>query len=140
MRAFDTLLKPIRLWAELFIRRKDTNRNCSFCRKHLDDVRLLIAGPGLFICDSCVREFTSVLDGTDSSTFGIATESERDCSFCSFYTSLSSRTSAIFTDSKNPIPNPKRMIESPNDCICAECLQLCSKVVSENKQASPESR
>jgi hypothetical protein len=27
---------------------------CSFCNKEQSDVRKLIAGPGVFICDSCV--------------------------------------------------------------------------------------
>jgi hypothetical protein len=28
---------------------------CSFCRKNQDEVRKLIAGPTLFICDDCVQ-------------------------------------------------------------------------------------
>jgi hypothetical protein len=28
---------------------------CSFCRKNQDDVRKLIAGPTVFICDECVQ-------------------------------------------------------------------------------------
>jgi late competence protein required for DNA uptake (superfamily II DNA/RNA helicase) len=27
---------------------------CSFCRKHRNKVRHLIAGPGVYICDACV--------------------------------------------------------------------------------------
>ena len=27
---------------------------CSFCNKHQNDVRKLIAGPGVYICDECI--------------------------------------------------------------------------------------
>ena len=27
---------------------------CSFCNKHQNDVRKLIAGPGVYICDKCI--------------------------------------------------------------------------------------
>ena len=34
---------------------------CSFCGKGKDDVRKLIAGPRVFICDECVRRCSDVL-------------------------------------------------------------------------------
>jgi len=34
---------------------------CSFCGKAKDDVRKLIAGPRVFICDECVRRCSDVL-------------------------------------------------------------------------------
>lgn len=35
---------------------------CSFCGKHHDEVRKLIAGPGIYICDSCVRLCNDILE------------------------------------------------------------------------------
>jgi hypothetical protein len=35
---------------------------CSFCGKHQDNVRLLIAVPGVFICDECVSLCVEILD------------------------------------------------------------------------------
>ena len=35
---------------------------CSFCGKSHSEVRKLIAGPGVYICDSCVLVCKSVLD------------------------------------------------------------------------------
>ena len=35
---------------------------CSFCGKSHSEVRKLIAGPGVYICDSCVLLCKSVLD------------------------------------------------------------------------------
>jgi len=34
---------------------------CSFCGKHQDQVRRLIAGPGVFICDSCIQLCNEIL-------------------------------------------------------------------------------
>ena len=39
---------------------------CSFCGKHQDQVRRLIAGPGAYICNECVQLCMSILeDGPD---------------------------------------------------------------------------
>jgi hypothetical protein len=38
---------------------------CSFCGKAAKDVRKLIAGPGVYICDGCVQECVSILEGPD---------------------------------------------------------------------------
>jgi ATP-dependent Clp protease ATP-binding subunit ClpX len=35
---------------------------CSFCAKPADQVEKLIAGPGTYICDGCVRLCTDILD------------------------------------------------------------------------------
>ena len=32
----------------------DRRIRCSFCGKHQDQVRRMIAGPGVYICDECV--------------------------------------------------------------------------------------
>ena len=36
--------------------------HCSFCAKSKDDVELLIAGPEVFICDSCVMTCNKILE------------------------------------------------------------------------------
>jgi ClpX C4-type zinc finger len=35
---------------------------CSFCGKTKDEVGRLVAGPGVFICDGCVRLCAEILD------------------------------------------------------------------------------
>jgi len=35
---------------------------CSFCNKSQNDVRKLIAGPTVFICDECVRVCNDIID------------------------------------------------------------------------------
>jgi hypothetical protein len=36
--------------------------HCSFCGKHQDEVRKLVAGPNVFICDECVNLCKSIMD------------------------------------------------------------------------------
>ena len=35
---------------------------CSFCRKNQDEVRKLIAGPTVYICDECVQICADIID------------------------------------------------------------------------------
>ena len=35
---------------------------CSFCGKSHAEVRKLVSGPGVYICDNCVETFKTVLD------------------------------------------------------------------------------
>ncbi|HIC99972.1 MAG TPA: ATP-dependent Clp protease ATP-binding subunit ClpX [Piscirickettsiaceae bacterium] len=39
----------------------DKDLYCSFCGKHQDEVRKLIAGPGVYICDECVELCNEIL-------------------------------------------------------------------------------
>lgn len=34
---------------------------CSFCNKHRDDVRKLVAGPGVYICDRCIEQCNDII-------------------------------------------------------------------------------
>ena len=44
-------------------REKRGNARCSFCGKGQDQVRKLIAGPGVYICDQCIDLCQEVLEG-----------------------------------------------------------------------------
>ena len=35
--------------------------SCSFCGKRQDQVRKLVAGPGVWICDQCVALYVEIL-------------------------------------------------------------------------------
>ena len=41
---------------------KSSSLRCSFCGKSQDRVRKLVAGPGVFICDQCIRLCNEVLE------------------------------------------------------------------------------
>ena len=38
---------------------------CSFCRKSEHQVRKLVAGPGVYICDECVAIASRIMGATD---------------------------------------------------------------------------
>ena len=40
----------------------DAHLKCSFCGKAQDQVRKLIAGPGVYICDECIDLCNEILD------------------------------------------------------------------------------
>ena len=40
----------------------DAHLKCSFCCKSQDQVRKLIAGPGVYICDECIDLCNEILD------------------------------------------------------------------------------
>ena len=40
---------------------KDNNLKCTFCDKTQDEVRKLVAGPGVFICDECIDLCNDIL-------------------------------------------------------------------------------
>ena len=44
---------------------------CSFCRKHTEAVKKLIAGPGVYICDECI-ELCNAIIGEDVATSAAA--------------------------------------------------------------------
>jgi ATP-dependent protease Clp ATPase subunit len=43
-------------------RTRDRVYRCSFCGKSQTEVKALVAGPGVFICDECVRLSQSIID------------------------------------------------------------------------------
>jgi ATP-dependent Clp protease ATP-binding subunit ClpX len=43
---------------------KRRHLRCSFCGKSDREVAKLVAGPGVFICDGCVREATRLMRGS----------------------------------------------------------------------------
>ena len=42
-------------------RKFDARCSCSFCGKRQDQVRKLVAGPGVWICDNCVALCVEIL-------------------------------------------------------------------------------
>ena len=47
------------------VAKNDGQKVCSFCGKSADQVRRLIAGPGVYICDECVNVCKRILDEED---------------------------------------------------------------------------
>ena len=113
--------------------KKGRRLGCSFCGLPQKEVRKLIAGPGVYICDECVAAALEVVAGRPGAvrTWAERTEAqpastgkrkakatkpfeERACSFCG-KTGLSVRF----------------LVGSAGVHICAECLDLCTDIIAE---------
>ena len=46
----------------LSLMKKKVNLKCSFCGKSQDQVRKLVAGPGVYICDECIELCTEIVE------------------------------------------------------------------------------
>lgn len=95
-------------------RRKANNLPvCSFCDRRQHEVAKLIAGPGIYICDRCVR--------TSRPQLAQPADSEATCSFCG-------KSAARLLSMAEREGQPGRQ-GSPR--ICRECLDLCDEILVE---------
>lgn len=86
---------------------------CSFCEKHQGDVQKLIAGPGVYICDECIKLCDARLiaeQGTPSDPVNAKSK----CSFCG------KRQTDV-----------ERLLNGPGYHICNECVDLCNEILAE---------
>lgn len=96
--------------------------SCSFCGKHQKQIKKLIAGPSVYICNECIHRVHAVLAApgkTVSTTIAtIAQVSEADraerCSFCG--------------KRRHQVAG---MASTGHKQICNECLGLCDEIISE---------
>jgi ClpX C4-type zinc finger len=84
---------------------------CSFCDRTQQEVRKLIAGPGVYICDSCVAIAGPVTrTRTDDPPFVVSPLSQ--CRFCGKW------------------PRPDLAVATDQSfSICGECLDLCDEII-----------
>jgi hypothetical protein len=96
--------------------------SCSFCGKHQKQVKKLIAGPGVYICNECIDRVHKIFAATNKTArTPIATivqvreaaRTER-CSFCG-----KRRYQAATMASTGHVQ------------ICNECVELCDEITSE---------
>jgi len=86
--------------------------SCSFCGRAEQEVQKLVAGPTVFICDTCVRGYTANLRRTNEQKLQ-RVEDGRLCSFCG--------KSATDT----------RHLAGVEDlAVCNECLNLCNDIIA----------
>jgi ClpX C4-type zinc finger len=95
---------------------------CSFCGKNQKQVKKLIAGPGVYICDLSIRDVHAVIaePGRTASTpiatiYQVSDEGGAEqCSFCG-----------------KPRDQVAAMASAGDARICNECLVLCDEILSE---------
>jgi ATP-dependent Clp protease ATP-binding subunit ClpX len=89
---------------------------CSFCTKEQTEVRKLIAGPGLYICDVCITDALKTISEDEPAgaiTILVGKQAETRCSFC------------------GQLPKDVvRIVGVPTARICNQCLKICDEILA----------
>ncbi len=76
----------VRRWRRRRRQEPSTQRVCSFCGSPQQQVRKLVAGPGVYICDPCILAAVGVTvsgrPAKDPTLQSVPTSSQLVCSFC----------------------------------------------------------
>jgi hypothetical protein len=131
---------------------------CSFCDRSQADVRKLIAGPGVAICDGCVSLSLEALDTGTAHSPGLArlvaagaggpagpTDAEARCHFCGKrgdqVGGIAVAPDRRVATGKHGHPGKpgkpsrrRRGLTVAPPSVCAECLDLCGEILAEEDQ------
>jgi ATP-dependent protease Clp ATPase subunit len=103
---------------------------CSFCARPQRKTRKLVAGPGVYICGTCVALAESVIASgkSEETAIGIiqAVPVASRASRCSFCGKRRHQATGLATTVDNP--HGKLRTEA---AICSECLALCREIHAE---------
>lgn len=114
----------VRRWRRRRRQEPAQQRSCSFCGREQRQVRKLVAGPGVYICDPCIMAAVGVSASgrsmEDPSLQPVSNDSPLSCSFCA-----KARTQVeVLVSGSAPEGH-----QAPT--ICNECLGLCGEILSE---------
>ncbi len=114
----------VRRWRRRRPQESTAQRLCSFCGREQRQVRKLVAGPGVYICDPCILAAVGVTasgrPAKDPKLQPVPVSSGIFCSFCGkARIQLKSLVSAPAIGERDP------------QAICDECLGLCGEILSE---------
>ena len=111
-------------------RRADTGLACTFCGTSQYQVRKLIAGPGVYICDACVELAHGVISSgsvTKTALGPVHAVADQDrrvrCRFCDKYRDQVTAMAAMSAETGGEVSGPA--------AICDECLSLCIEIIAE---------
>jgi hypothetical protein len=103
---------------------------CSFCGKQQKQVRKLIAGPGVYICDLCIDVAENAISSGQPADTELGTmdalpahETRLKCSFCGKHRGQVSGMAFISAVTLERT--------SASAAICSECLVLCNEIITE---------
>jgi ClpX C4-type zinc finger protein len=110
--------------------RAETGLTCTFCGTSQYQVRKLIAGPGVYICDACVELAHGVISsGSVTKTrlgpvHAVADQHGRvRCRFCDKHRDQVTGMAAMSAEKGDEVSGPA--------AICDECLSLCMEIIAE---------
>jgi len=114
----------VRRWRRRRGQDPTTLRVCSFCGREQRQVRKLVAGPGVYICDPCIMAAVGVTasgrPAMNPRLEPVPASGQLHCSFCG--------KARIEVQALASAP-PREDDEPPT--ICDECLGLCGEILSE---------
>jgi hypothetical protein len=114
----------VRRWRRRRRQEPTHQRVCSFCGREQRQVRKLVAGPGVYICDPCIMAAVGVRasgrPAKDSTLQPVPEGSELVCSFCE----------KARIQVQTLVSAPAQEGHQPST-ICDECLGLCGEILSE---------
>jgi hypothetical protein len=104
---------------------------CTFCGKPQKQVRKLIAGPGVYICDSCTDLAVDVITSGCAARTALGTmssvpeeQSGVRCNFCGKDRSQAERIALMEEVTVDRT--------SSSAAVCSECLALCGEIITED--------
>ena len=110
---------------------------CTFCGETQNMVRKLIAGPGVYICDSCIALAGRVLGSGQAEDTELATmtaapapATHLKCSFCG---KNRRQVDGLVTAAAVTVEQKQT---SAAAAICSQCLALCDEIITEELGAS----
>jgi hypothetical protein len=108
----------------------DVGLTCTFCGSSQYEVRKLIAGPGVYICDSCVELVQDVISSgsvTNTRLGPVHSVPDQDgrvrCRFCDKHRDQVAGMAAMSAETGDEASGPAAM--------CDECLSLCIEIIAE---------
>jgi hypothetical protein len=114
----------VRRWRRRRPQEPTAQRVCSFCGREQKQVRKLVAGPGVYICDPCIMAAVGVTasgrPAKDPALQPVPAGSQLPCSFCGKARVQVQTLVSAQAGEDNDAPT-----------ICGECLGLCGEILSE---------
>jgi len=116
-----------------------TDRACSFCGAAQRQVRRLVAGPGVFICERCVDLADEVVaEGEARSNRWTRLAPEREpaarCSFCGKRRQdVTGMVAAPDRPAIGKFGRKRQARRYPGVRECSECLDLCHEIMAEQR-------
>src|SRR3954471_20747984 len=101
-------------WWRKAWRTRGTTRDavCTWCSRPPSEVRKLVAGPNLYICDDCVADAFRQLAKTSKSMSGLRAVRTR-CSFC-----------------RRAAAGERKVVTGARANVCDDCLRLCREFMT----------
>jgi hypothetical protein len=123
-------------------RTRQPQLSCTFCGKPQNQVRKLIAGPGVFICEGCVTLARHVIATGQTATTARGPvhvvpgqQPRARCNFCGKQRDQVAAQAGIplcATEKTNEETNEKT--STGHAIICDECLDLCDEIVTDEER------